>query len=463
MISVAMSLHPFWLIGWIAATPLLAASFSAPLRETVVLAVIASLLGSFSMASSYLHTGGPMLMVLAPLGQAIALVISVSLARQAVVHWRHWLSIFVYPALTAGFDMLESSFSAHGSSASFAYSQMKAIPVIQIASLAGTSGIVFVVNLVASTLAIAWHQRSEPGQFRRAYAVAGSLVFVAIAFGFVRLALARRQHEIPIGLVVEDTPQNVQASSIDAPPWTTYKTGIDDMARRGALVVVLPQKIATFTPAEAEAMRQALHQLGEADRVYLLVGVTIATQAQEENRAWLLSPAGALDADYSKRHLVPGVEAAFVPGHMRIVRIVEGVLTGIAIGKDMDFPRLGREYGQGNARVMLVPAYDLGHDVWRHSRVAVLRGVEGGYSVVRAARDGLLTISDSYGRVLYQTRSSARPYAGLEAKVPIGSGMTVYNRIGDTFGWLALVFGITLSVFSLRPKRVEETDEMEET
>ena len=234
------------------------------------------------------------------------------------------------------------------------------------------------------------------------------------------------------------------------------------MARRGTLVVVLPQKIATFAPAEAEAMRQALHRLGEADRVYLLVGVTIAAQDHEEDRAWLLSPAGAVDADYSKRHLVPGVEGAFVPGHMGIVRIVERALTGIAIGKDMDFPRLGREYGRGDVRLMLVPAYDLGHNVWQHSRVAVLRGVEGGYSVVRAARDGLLTISDSYGRVLYQIRSSARPYAGLEAKVPIGSGMTAYDQIGDTFGWMSLALGITLSALALRTKRTEEKDETDE-
>jgi hypothetical protein len=50
-----------------------------------------------------------------------------------------------------------------------------------------------------------------------------------------------------------------------------------------------------------------------------------------------------------------------------------------------------------------------------------------------------------------------------KAKVPIGSGITVYDRIGDTFGWLALALGIALSAFALRPKRMEETDELDET
>jgi apolipoprotein N-acyltransferase len=424
--------------------------------------VIAALIGSISTTGYVLEVAGPFVAVLAPFGRALSLGVTVSLARRAVVRWGHWLSVFVYPALTAGLDMLEGSYSGHGSTGSFALSQMNAIPVIQVASLAGTSGIVFVLNLFASALGIAWYQRSLKGPFRTGYAVAGTVVFAALAFGFLRLALARHKAEIPVGLVAEDTQPNVQANSIDAPLWTTYKAGIDEVARRGALVVVLPEKIATFTPAEAEAMRQALDRLGEADKVYLLVGVTIAARDHRENRAWLLSPAGGLDADYSKRHLVPGFEDAFLPGHVMMSRIVERTLTGIAICKDMDFPRLGREFGRGDVRLVLVPAYDFGRDAWQHSRVAVLRGVEGGYSIVRSARNGLLTISDRYGRVLYQTRSSERPYASLEAKVPVGSGMTVYDRIGDTFGWLALVLGITLSAIALRTKRTEETDETDE-
>jgi len=177
----------------------------------------------------------------------------------------------------------------------------------------------------------------------------------------------------------------------------------------------------------------------------------------------LLSPAGILDADYSKRHLLPGIEDGFIPGRMRTVRIVEDTLTGIAISKDMDFPRLGREYGRAEVRLMLVPGWDFGRDAWEHSRVAVLRGVEDGYSIVRAARDGFLTVSDSYGRVLEQQRSSERPFAELEAKVPIGSGETLYDRIGDTFGWLALAVGIVLSAVALRPRRKEETDELDES
>lgn len=114
---------------------------------------------------------------------------------------------------------------------------------------------------------------------------------------------------------------------------------------------------------------------------------------------------------------------------------------------------------------MLVPAWDFGRDNWQHSRVAILRGVEGGYAIARAARDGFLTLSDCYGRVLYQAPSSNRPYASLVAKVPVGTGTTPYTLLGNTFGWLALVLGVALGVaapaVAARRKR-QTADEKEE-
>ena len=148
-----------------------------------------------------------------------------------------------------------------------------------------------------------------------------------------------------------------------------------------------------------------------------------------------------------------------------MIRIVQGTLTGIAICKDMDFPRLGREYSRQDVRLMLVPAWDFGRDNWQHSRVAILRGVEGGYTIARAAKEGFLTLSDSYGRVLYQAPSTNRPYASLVAKVPVGTGETLYALIGNTFGWLALVLGVALGVaapaMAARRKRQADDDKEE--
>jgi hypothetical protein len=45
----------------------------------------------------------------------------------------------------------------------------------------------------------------------------------------------------------------------------------------------------------------------------------------KENRAWLFTPDGQFAADYSKRHLVPGFEDAFVPGNEAVVRTIAAI------------------------------------------------------------------------------------------------------------------------------------------
>ena len=72
------------------------------------------------------------------------------------------------------------------------------------------------------------------------------------------------------------------------------------------------------------------------------------------------------------------------------------VFAAFAVALDL-VAQLGRAYSRLGVDAMLVPAYDFDRDAWSHASMAVLRGVEGGFSVVRAARDGLLTVSDRYG------------------------------------------------------------------
>ena len=82
---------------------------------------------------------------------------------------------------------------------------------------------------------------------------------------------------------------------------------------------------------------------------------------------------------------------------------------------------------------MLVPAWDFAYlDGWLEARTTVFRGVENGYTVVRASREGLLTVSDPYGRILTETPSSELPGRSLLATVTVpGPLPTLYTRIGN--------------------------------
>ena len=86
---------------------------------------------------------------------------------------------------------------------------------------------------------------------------------------------------------------------------------------------------------------------------------------------------------------------------------------GLAICTDMHFSALGQAYGAAGAGVMLLPAWDFQLDAWMGARMAVRRGVESGYAVLRAAREGVLTVSDAYGRGLAERASSASIESGF--------------------------------------------------
>jgi apolipoprotein N-acyltransferase len=105
----------------------------------------------------------------------------------------------------------------------------------------------------------------------------------------------------------------------------------------------------------------------------------------------------------------------------------------------MDFPALGRLYGEAGVGLLLVAAWDFGRDGRLHARMAVVRGVESGFALVRTAQRGLLTVSDDRGRVVAEMPSGEGPEALLTARVAPGSGRTPYARWGDWFGWLCLL------------------------
>ena len=162
------------------------------------------------------------------------------------------------------------------------------------------------------------------------------------------------------------------------------------------------------------------------------------------NAALTFLPDGSLRT-YDKRHLLLPGEGKFTPG------TGSGLLGGgnaVAICKDLDFPRTLRADARsalGGIRLMAVPANDFVRDNWIHARMAVMRGVESGFSIARAAKEGLLTLSDDRGRLLAEQSSSASvPFSSIVANVPVRNSVTFYARFGDWFAWLniALLLGV---------------------
>lgn len=362
--------------------------------------------------------------------------------RRLVVRYQTWWTVFVYPVLWVAADTLMAALLPDGNWGNLAYSQSDQLPIVQIAALFGTPAVLFLVSLVPSALALAICYRRSLRRGSIAYALTALLLLASITYGNLRLRKQVSGAPVTFGLVSIDDPIGPRASiSYAANIFRQYDQRIAELAAQGAQIVVLPEKIAVFAAPRASEAQQHFSTIARQNHVWIEAGMGIDDGKSPLNWEWLFAPDGSLVTSYLKHHMAPPERRDnYTSGNDYNVYAIDGQLYGMAICKDMHFAAFGRAYGQRRASVMLVPAWDFGYlDDWLEARTTIFRGIENGYTIVRASREGLLTVSDPYGRILAERRSSDLPGASLLAHAAVTNPVhTLYTQIGNTFGWLCV-------------------------
>lgn len=448
-LRIGFGLHPVWWLAWLAPAPLLVAVLRSTPRAAVVLTLLAALVAS-SAGFHYFSIVMPLpAAVWVTILSALPWVLVVGLARRVMVRVASPWAVLAYPLLWAGLDTVLAHALPDGNWGSLAYSQAAFLPAVQVLSLAGVAGLVFLVALVPAVLALAVVR----GERALRVPAACTLVLVAasFAFGALRIPADVGAPGTLVGLaVIDDFIGPRTPAAYNERIWSQYERHADTLAGQGARIVVLPEKIAVLAPPDADAVARRLSALARRDGIWLAAGIGIDDGHARRNLAWLFAPDGRLDASYQKHHMAPP-ERDFTPGAAYDVRTVDGARYGLAVCKDMHFAAMGRAYAERGAAALLVPAWDFGEDGDYAARLSALRGVESGFAMVRAAREGWLTVTDAYGRRLAATPSAALPGATLLAHLPAGAPPdTLYRRSGDAFGWLCLGAGLLLVAAAVR-------------
>jgi apolipoprotein N-acyltransferase len=442
LLRFVVGLYPIWWLVWFAPVPLLLMAFRFRSSEARWVVTLAAVIGT-SSNFRYFRLVMPLPAVIAVIAaQALLWGFLIIATRRLVVRYQAWWTVFVYPVLCVTADTLMAALLPDGNWASLAYSQADVLPILQITSLLGTSGLLFLITLVPSALALAIAYGRALRHGWVAYALTALLLASSISYGLLRLQSPVHGVETTFGLVSIDDPIGIKASASYASDiLRKYDQHVASLAAQGAQVMVLPEKVALLTPPTALQWQQHFSALALQNQIWLEVSVGIDDGKSPLNWAWLFSPQGALASSYQKHHMAPPERRdRYSSGTDYSVHTIDGHAYGLAICKDMHFAALGRAYGQRHAAVMLVPAWDFDYfDAWIEARTTVVRGIENGYAVVRSSREGFLTVSDAYGRVLAERPSSAMPGSSLLAKIIVGNPLpTLYTRIGNLFGWLCV-------------------------
>jgi len=441
----------YWYLLWIAPVPVLITSFRMSSKWTFFVACIAYLLGRLSWLP-YLLTVLPIpLAIFFTLLLPLIFALIILLTRKIVLRDRGGWSVFAFPVFWCLFEFLLFKFSPDGTAGSISYAESNFLPVVQIASVTGILGVSFLVTLFPSVIAVGSHFRFQ--RMKGPLAAAILLIVGSMVFGIVRLnEKSSNKAELTAGLAVLDEKFH---SETDHPDTTKemqttnlYADAITTLAQQGAQVVVLPEKIVNATTATEATVKDIFLRAAISNHTAIVTGYTqLMNDKTRLNKALVISPKGDLLSDYQKVNLFEGeARSGFVPGNQISVFDLHNIGSGVAICKDMDYSGFIRKYDKNHPLIMYVPAWDFIQDGWLHSRMAIMRGVENGYVIVRAARQGQLTISDYKGKVLYETSCTNNKAAGLVGMFPLVETKTIYRQFGDWFGYLIAITAIIFIV-----------------
>lgn len=445
-----------WYLLWIAPIPILVISFKATGKMTFIISFIAYLIGRLSWFSYLLTVATIVPAIIFTLALSLFFALVMIITRRTVIKTNSWYSVFAFPVFFTTFEFLLLQFSADGTAGSIAYSQSNFLPVIQIASVTGILGVTFLVTFVPSVVAVGWYYRSKKNKFRYIVSAAVIIMVSVFLFGIIRINNNSEKNTMKVGLVVLDEKFH---NITDRPDFQKeklvaelYTKEVSDLAAQGAQLIVLPERAINITKETGDSIISILSNAAKQNHVFIITGYTNFRNDPERNSALVINAEGNPIADYNKVHLVKGLERQFTPGSEPGLFTLNEAQEGIAICKDLDFPDYIKRYGKGNVSFLCIPAWDFVKDDWLHSRMAILRGVENGFSEIRTARLGRLTISDCYGRVTSEANSSNGRRTALTGKVSLQKRNTVYTRFGDWFGMINLI-AAAVFIFSGRRKK----------
>jgi len=375
-----------------------------------------------------------------------------------------------------------------------AHSQYRSLPVIQIADLTGVYGISFVL-LMANQLASQLPDLLVGRRWRwRAQGLALALVLVAtLLYGWYRLADApEAAAHLRVALVQANvTARSKMSRTEQMAHLAAYDRLTQGVAKEKPDLIVWPSS-SLPAPLSFWTMRLYVSDVAHRAGARLLVGGAGGDKfapAREgylpySNSEFLISPSGALEAQYNKVHLTPfnehvplqgivrwprwitTLERSFVPGDGYTLFQISQARFGAPICFENAFADLFRRFVLNGANFMVSVTNEgaFGASSGPHQTLAmnVFRAVENRVAIARSATTGVSAFIDSRGEIVARVQDASGKDLFVPGvlvwDVPLSSKTTFYTLYGDVFaqavGGAALVI-LLLSVRASRRGRAE--------
>lgn len=464
--------QPVWLAVWLA--PVFLLRFFRSNGAFKALLITLPLLAAVELVADKGMTPFPsfkILLAVTVMGAAFSLL-PYLLDRILSRHLPVLLRIFFFPSLAITIPFVLGSFGTWGAKAN----GIDDLAMLQLVSVTGISGISFLIYWTATVANEIWEKKSNRKAVMKLGVAFLAVLTLVYAFGMIRLRLAYQPERsmLAAGMgsdpflrdeLMKAFPVLVQADPNQPEKMEAVRNSMKKrfhemvsasmaLAASGfELVVWSEAAVMIFEEDERSLIESAA---GEAREKKVYLGISAAVYQNKsrsnqpglqplfKNKLILISPRGNKEWEYGKSILVPGMEAAItIPGDRRMKTSGAPIKITGAICYELDFPVHIRQAAMQHADMLLAPANDWEAIKNIHARMARLRAIENGISMLRPATGGVSIAVDPFGRILSQVDAYICKNAPLTASIPIGPVATIYSRLGNYFNWLCLILALT--------------------
>ena len=344
------------------------------------------------------------------------------------------------------------------------YSQVKFLPVIQIADITGIYGISFLI--LGINTGLAWVIIRRGYRFSRCVPLLSAAALVAACLLYGRMSLKQWEPHNPQyqaamlqGNLSEEDTEAVLADKFQQ----GYLRMADRMRPQNADLLILPESPAPTFFQFDEDYRKAMESLARRYPLGLVLSNIQYRQVEGSrqyfNSAFFLDQSGAVTGIYDKIHRVPFGEYIPMREVFSFIETITRDVGGFSAGTDIRvvplgghpanaiicfeavFPALVRQFVNEGSQLII----NLTNDGWygitaapyQHLMISRVRAVENRRYFLRATNSGISALIEPTGRI--QSATGLSREAVSRGAFDFLAQKTFYTRYGDVFIFLCAI------------------------
>lgn len=355
-----------------------------------------------------------------------------------------------FPIIVISLEYLQSSYTPLGDWGALANTQISNLPLLQSAALFGFLGISALMAWAAALAASGILRGSISGL--KTQMTAFAVIFIALnVYGDLRLDYVPAGQYVHVAAIGTDYTFTGTLPDPNDPAVLNMTNRLIDStlaaARQGASLVAWAEASTIVTPEGEKQLLARLTGLAKANHIAIVAAHAVllpkGSPYHLENKFTWITDTGEIAETYRKHHPVPGEGS--LPGEtpFKLVPTAFGKMAG-AICYDFDFPKLALSYARLGAELVVLPGLDWRGMLRRHSLMARLRAIEGGFPILRPADGATSMAFDSRGKILASLPNFGSNDRIMMAYMPVGRTKTLYSRTGNIIAYAGLLTLVAL-------------------